>query len=60
MTVYMVEGKQSTYPYPAFMLTKVTESKTLNVSITVAVTDSQINRRIDMQMTLVAIYDRFT
>ena len=56
MTVYMVEGKQSTYPNPAFMLAKVTECKTLNVlykpfarlnqtwSITVAVTDSKTNR----------------
>ena len=32
MTVYMVEGKQSTYPNLAFMLAKVTECKTLNVS----------------------------
>ena len=65
-----IEGKQSTYPNPAFMLAKVTECKTLNVSykprlnqtwsITVAVTDSQTNRWIDMQMTLVAIFDRFT
>ena len=54
MTVYMVEGKQSTYPNPAFMLAKVIECKTLNVSheprlnqtlsISVAVTDSQTNR----------------
>ena len=62
MTVYMVEGKHSTYPNPAFMLAKVTESKTLNVSykpiailnqtwsITIAVTDSKTNRWIDMQM----------
>ena len=65
-----IEGKQSTYPNPAFMLAKVTECKTLNVSykprlnqtlsITIAVTDSQTNRWIDMQMTLVAIFDRFT
>ena len=54
MTVYMVEGKQSTYTNPAFMLANVTESKTLNLSykprwnqiwpITVAATDSQTNR----------------
>ena len=53
MTVYMVEGKQSTYPNPAFMLAKITECKTLKLSykprlnqiwsITVAVTDSQAN-----------------
>ena len=28
MTVYMVEGKQNTYPNPAFMLAKVIECKT--------------------------------
>ena len=70
MTVCMVEGKQSTYPNPAFMLAKVTECKNLNVSyksrlnqtwsITVAVTDSPTNRWIDMQMILAAIFDRFT
>ena len=48
-----IEGKQSTYPNPAFMLATVTEWKTLNVSykprlnqtwsITVAATDSQTN-----------------
>ena len=32
MTVYLVEGKQSTYTNPAFMLANVTESKTLNLS----------------------------
>ena len=32
MTVYTVEGKQSTYPNPAFMFAKVTVCKTLNVS----------------------------
>ena len=32
MTVYIVEGKQITYPNPAFMLAKVTKCKTLNVS----------------------------